>query len=54
MTDFRNTSPRTTPRRTVDGRSIYNRFFNRRRHLMLDRDQSQHRRFAVLYDDLLS
>ena len=47
-------SSRRSTRRTIDGRSIYNRFFNRRRHLMLDRDQSQHRRFAVLYDDLLS
>jgi len=44
----------TAPRRTIDGRSLYNRFFNRRRHLRLDRDQSQHRRFAALYDDLLS
>ncbi len=47
-------SLRPSPRRTIDGRSIYNRFFNRRRYLMLDRDQSQHRRFAALYDDLLS
>jgi hypothetical protein len=53
MTQARS-SVRTTPRRTVDGRSLYDRFFNRRRHLMLDRDLSQHRRFAVLYDDLLS
>lgn len=48
------TAPSHSPRRTIDGRSIYSRFFNRRRNLMLDRDQSQHRRFAALYDDLLS
>jgi hypothetical protein len=47
-------SKRFSPRRTIDGRSPYNHFFNRRRHLRLDRDQSQHRRFAALYDDLLS
>lgn len=43
-----------SPRRTIDGRTLWNRFFNQRRHLNLDRDTSQHRRFAVLYDDLLS
>lgn len=42
------------PRRAFDGRSLYNRFFNRRGRLRLDRDQSQHRRYAALYDDMLS
>ncbi len=53
MSDTLN-SKRTSPRRTIDGRSLWNRFFNRRRHLNLERDTSQHQRFAVLYDDLLS
>lgn len=45
---------RKPARRTVDGRSPWDRYFNRRRHLSLDQDRSQHRRFAALYDDLMS
>lgn len=51
---MRNTGQGSTPRRTVDGRTLHHHFFNRRGRLALERDQSGHRRFAALYDDLLS
>jgi len=42
------------PRRTVDRRTRRDRFFNLRGWLALSRDRSGHRRFAALYDDMLS
>lgn len=47
-------SDRPAPRRTEDRRSRRDRFFTLRGALELDRDRSGHRRFAALYDDLLS
>ncbi len=41
-------------RRTCKGQSRRDRFFNARGALALGRDRSGHRRFAALYDDLLS
>ncbi|MFP4519681.1 MAG: hypothetical protein ACLFQ5_09505 [Oceanicaulis sp.] len=46
--------PRPARRRTADRRSGRDRFFNARGALALDRDRSGHRRYAALYDDLLS
>lgn len=43
-----------TARRTGKGQSRRDRFFNARGALALSRDRSGHRRFAALYDDLLS
>lgn len=51
------TTPHTatpSPRRTVDRRTRRDRFFNLRGWLSLSRDRSGHRRYAALYDDLLS
>jgi hypothetical protein len=45
---------RIEPRRDVHGRTRRHRFFNLRGQLDLPRDLSGHRRFASLYDDLLS
>jgi len=42
------------PRVDCKGRSGRNAYFNRRGRLHLGRDSSSHRRFAALYDDLLS
>ncbi|MEQ8435170.1 MAG: hypothetical protein RIA71_13115 [Oceanicaulis sp.] len=44
----------STARRTGKGQSRRDRFFNARGTLALNRDRSGHRRFAALYDDLLS
>lgn len=45
---------RLPPRSTPGGETRQHRFFRRRGRLDLTRDRSGHRRFAAMYDDLLS
>ncbi len=45
---------RLPPRMAPGGETRAHRFFRQRGHLDLTRDRSGHRRFAAMYDDLLS